>query len=93
MKINVRCCCQPVKIFGTLEIDGPVQDGARVTLMKPVAGHSMCLHNVTQPSFSNVLIKRFVDPDHGTEELAIYSEERPVEFWRGVKGFIEGDVA
>jgi hypothetical protein len=36
-------------------------------------------------------IRCFVDCDAKISEMAVYSDDRPVQFWRKVPGFIEGD--
>lgn len=94
LRLNVRCCCTPTKILGTLEVPpGAVERrGFLVHTMRPAApwnwqelldaGQSLLRANT-----EHVEIRSF----GYLGEPAIYSEERPVEFWRGLPTFREGD--
>ena len=39
----------------------------------------------------DVILREFSDNPKRHHELAVYSEERPIEFWRNIYGFREGD--
>ena len=103
MKFNVRCCCTPMKILGTLELpDGTMtlRDGTRVpvTLPEKVDAEAGQLYAVVPElpkmvRVEHVLLRTFAeyDPDlrDYTRELAVYSEDRPVEYWRQFPTFEE----
>jgi hypothetical protein len=84
--VPVNCCCQPDVLFGFLRlpVDGQqFKDGQKFAILD-LAGRS---HDVE--------LKRLINPS-GTakhvirlEELAIYSDDRPIEFWRRIAGFRE----
>lgn len=87
MRVNVRCCCQPLKILGTLEVSGVSHP--RLMVREKFELPRPSLH----PTVSNsapcheLKIMTFVDGQH--HERAIYSDDRPIEFWRKIPGFIE----
>jgi hypothetical protein len=85
--LNVRCCCQPTKILGRF----PVPDHAlgcgsfrvatrsfRVATMSQ--GHSLETHTIEVRLFNNGFLG---------QEYAVYSDDRPIEFWRSLPSFIE----
>lgn len=96
-KYEVRCCCQPRKVFGTLS--GPVLDAPgrfKVRLKSYYEKFLKSTHLPHQPSvkifdYQEVEVKvMYLDPGFGMKSiLAIYSEDRPIEFWRDVVGFEE----
>ena len=95
MRLNIRCCCQPTKILGTMEVLDP-RPGAYPVLL-------------ADGSYSKIEIKSFIsnqmrlkpsfepfEPNKEIEferkvESAIYSDDRPVDFWRQFTTFREGD--
>lgn len=95
MRLNIRCCCQPTKIFGTLEVPAGSIDrmGFNVCLAGPVPKLSTQIPNtLTSTQFHHIQIKPF-GPVMGIKEWAVYSDDRPIEFWRKLPGFKEGDCA
>lgn len=93
MRLNVRCCCLPVKILGTLEVtkeqaqqrwlDVPLRRASYAWDRKVQAGDEITVR-------ARVELKIFCNPFAKPQtELAVYSDDRPVEFWRGIPGFIE----
>lgn len=100
MKFNVRCCCIPKIVLGVLELPDKVQSKPQRVIVpmmeKPYA--ELYTGGDHEPSkYSPVMIelKRFFDYDVLSgirhEEVAIVSDERPVEFWRGFgNAFEEG---
>lgn len=94
VRLNVRCCCQPTKIFGTLEVEDFCRE--RILLqMKPVVTEAAEEVPARDPLPVAEIKKIFLkaDTDFMLEEYAVYSDDRPLEFWRSVEGFIEGDVS
>lgn len=93
MRMNVRCCCQPQKILGTMDVPYEFSDrffvmeklepmpvrSARGIVMSPISAR----HEIE--------IRDFVDYSTGERavERAVYSGDRPVEFWRKIPGFVE----
>jgi len=96
VRLNVRCCCQPKKILGTLEVPDGVLEARRELAIRlgpyPCLSESHAAPFDQQPKpvdFEFVKLRVF-SPGHGAPpELAVYSDDRPVEFWRGVQGFEE----
>jgi hypothetical protein len=103
MRIEVRCCCQPTKLLGWIDVarqvkDGDVlifplasRDGGRdlLPLAEPFAVEQLRLPVAT---FSNVVLiaKGTDDVDViRTRRIAIKSEETPVETLRRIPGFEE----
>jgi hypothetical protein len=97
MRYAVRCCCQPTKVLGWL--DGPedvhsffVLETRRRGGLAPPPQHEvkvrdMCSCRIVEhPELCEangdvpVELVRMV-------ERAIYSDDRPIEFWRRIAGF------
>jgi hypothetical protein len=107
-RLNVRCCCQPQKILGTLDVpEWAVKDGHFTVLPSRSPGSlSFDANRTIRPSrVDRVEIREIVLGAHSSlaerlsrvplppmREFAVYSEERPIEFWRKVPGFREGDA-
>lgn len=98
-RLNVRCCCQPAKILGTL----PWDESSRETrwVVERSSGDGRLFHQPfvlrVQPMRSvacDVPLSLFNVLEPGgliTEELAYKAEGAPIETLRLIKGFIEGD--
>jgi hypothetical protein len=91
----VRCCCQPTKIFGYLELPDPPRP--RYEVLAFSYAFAIWEHRDLQPT-PTYSVEQFtveVRPihlgDHSSEEyeLAVYSDDRPIEFWRKIRGFHE----
>ncbi len=79
---EVRCCCNPKKLLGTLMLS----DNVRVA-------HGLT-HRLAVPGGNEVTIRfqKYTDGrliGSARSRLAIPSDERPIEFWRNVPGFVE----
>lgn len=78
----VRCCCQPRQIMGFVLAAGP--DGVRALTLTDRFGdkHVVALERIATcyESFGERV---------GSDELAVYSDDRPIEFWRTIHGFVE----
>lgn len=95
-RLNVRCCCDGVKILGTLEL--PEHEiKAMVKIHRPPVREFSSYKDfdpdapvlpITAPPPEYIEIKRFRNAD-GTSEDAVYSDDRPIEYWRTVPGFRE----
>lgn len=73
----VRCCCSPGTLYGFLLLD---VTGRNEQLVIDIDG---AWHNVTVKTLNgNAFATR-------TEEEAVYSDDRPLEFWRNIVGFVE----
>jgi hypothetical protein len=92
----VRCCCKPRKIFGFLRL----QTATKRThvIYDRAGGHHIielreaiaCMPSISVADY--LLASQPVDllNELATEcDLAVYSDDRPIEFWRTIPGFIE----
>src|ERR1044072_8420709 len=84
----VRCCCTPSKIFGFMR----VADG--VDKFTVISGDET--HKVELRPIRTSIMSKFEEGISGdgtsmstVRELAIYSDDRPIDFWRQVSGFVE----
>jgi len=88
MTYAVRCCCQPTKILGYL--DGPIGISEFEIPEQIFAPYSISSNTDLTDT---VKTTKFVVRSYGNSPLeterAIYSEDRPIEFWRNVPGFRE----
>jgi hypothetical protein len=71
----VRCCCQPTKLLGWIRLPTEAEERRAWTALSRRDG----------PTY--VELKRLTD--EGVSEVAVYSDDRPIEFWRTVDGFRE----
>lgn len=82
--LAVRCCCGPTKILGFLSV--PSQHVGRGA---PI------MFRMTMGRACTAEVRRLSDCRNGAfqDEWAIYSEDRPLSFWRDVEGFVEAGSA
>jgi hypothetical protein len=89
--LPVRCCCDGDKVLGFLSV---TEEEARQqrTISRPMIGDLMPwqINNAHQLNVERVSIEiRCINLSHGNYEFAVYSDDRDVEFWRTVSGFVE----
>lgn len=95
--VAVRCCCTPKKIFGFVQVDQ--NQGPGVTTLKMDDGSGVALvelKNITLTKIPPPMTAyefhqlRLVELGPSSKiELAAYSDDRPLEFWRRIEGFVE----
>jgi hypothetical protein len=84
--LPVRCCCTPTKIFGFLQLSE--EDAARSVI-------EINRHRIEIKPLHEGLLRCRLDgcdePEHldSTTERAVYSDDRPLSFWRRMPGFVE----
>lgn len=92
-RLNVRCCCQPTKILGTLEVPEGWQALKAINLRRYDGGLEVLeIREIVLGARSELVEKYSRVPLPALTERAVYSEDRPIEFWRKVPGFREGDA-
>lgn len=79
--LPVRCCCGPVKIFGFLRVPFNYD---RVITVRDVAGREFPGIQIRQISRYSAELSPVL-----AVEMAVYSDDRPAEFWRNIQGFVE----
>jgi hypothetical protein len=99
MRLNVRCCCQPSKILGTLEV--PIEHiathGGRFEMLvydriaDRVSIEALEVRQIRLCYISEECKRLARFPLPPETEYAVYSEDRPIEFWRRVPGFEESE--
>lgn len=97
-RLNVRCCCQPRKILGSLPWDGvsrvvdfKTASGEVVTLSVEQASLRLCLPREEDRRFHNVRDDEVDDINVVVRsEWAFKSEETPIDTLRQIPQFIEG---
>ncbi len=89
MRLNVRCCCQSNKIFGTLDVLNP--EASTFRIVRPFTIEASPPFPPKPLETELLLIREICDFVGVAVERAVYSEDRPLEFWRTVPGFVEGD--
>ena len=85
----VRCCCQPQKIFGYLQAPAGRRSGDiwRIVEYEPLGSPYTIANAPVSVKAHEVKFKTIVD--QGVHEIAVYSDDRPIEFWRTLRGFRE----
>jgi hypothetical protein len=86
-RINVRCCCNPELIYGTLPWN---ENGYRVRFnkLKPFKPYAQFNPNEDIEAIELEVDVCYVD---GMKELAYRSNDIPIETFRLLPGFIEGE--
>lgn len=85
----VRCCCRPQTIYGFLAL---AEGRPREVVVRDYDGeiHRVELRvNAEMRPPEEAGIGIVLASDGRTEELAIYSDDRGLEFWRTIPGFVE----
>jgi len=78
MRLNIRCCCHPLTIFGTVEIPESARHFHRVNLM--------------DGGFYDLDIREFAAPTEAScknpeknlsfeREVCVYGDDKGIEFW------------
>lgn len=78
--LAVRCCCTPSKVIGFLQVRANDVAGSDIK----VGEHLVSIRKSTK-----ALINEATDISEYQTERAVYSEDRPIEFWRTMPGFVE----
>lgn len=96
VKLNVRCCCKPEKVIGVIEV--PLTPDIRAfrkhVLHFPSKqifnGVSNVRHGYAIVSPVNIIeVDSFYEPTQ--QEMAIKSNDKPVEWWEeNIPGFMSG---
>lgn len=95
--LAVRCCCTPMKIFGFMRL--PITNDQRM-IVRDMFGteHQLRIETISQSggpycgrvSSAPLDLEDYSAPAYRSEsERAIYSEDRPIEFWRNFREFME----
>ncbi len=93
-RLEVRCCCQPRRLLGWLEIDGAAWDGRVVRLVVAVAAPWTVRRPPETPTLQlqhrvvSLPVAWFSEPGQ-PRRLALKSEETPIETLRRIPGFTE----
>lgn len=91
IRLNVRCCCQPTKILGTLPVLDPAADWIRTMPAERPKVRLPDRSAIAAPAqYVEIRIRSFTRVD-GVQERAIYSDDRSLEFWHKLPAFREGD--
>jgi hypothetical protein len=94
----VRCCCTPKKVFGFINLIA-LEESDTLPAHRTVFDFFGRPHMVKLlPVYINkkyTSCAEFLNaPPHeisyNIAEIAIYSDDRPLEFWRTIPGFVEG---
>lgn len=93
----VRCCCQPTKLLGFLRLP---EDNKQRVMGADGRSYPVELKTMRKPRFRSFDFMAMPPGSHVAdigfshdEELAVYSEDRGVEFWRGIPDFVEATQA
>lgn len=85
--LNVRCCCRPQKILGTLEIDD-LHLSFTVAIARPISTGPTWPREWVAFDYHRIELRHYQGFDEETE-IAVYSDDRPIEFWRQLPNFRE----
>lgn len=90
--LAVRCCCQPQKIIGFLPVN---EESMRVGIMNVTSGKRSIFSSENVSSAPKVLYEAAMRHHqvelkiYGMGELAVYSDDKPIDFWRTIDNFVE----
>lgn len=97
--VAVRCCCTPKKIFGFMRFSTDKilhgshqqvvdnQGNIHLVEFRSISINNKTYYDVDDNCIDTDIIR--IISDHRTKEIAIYSGDRPIEFWRTLNGFLE----
>jgi hypothetical protein len=98
----VRCCCNPLQLLGYLDLHREgLCDGATAIVYErymPPAASFFSLDPDAKPfvmlggrrhQIELRRIRGLDQTDKFIDEIAVYSDDRPIEFWRKIHGFSE----
>lgn len=80
----VRCCCEGMKVLGFIKLQRQTehyavahehQRGVAFVEDAPAVEAQIKRHSIELRRFGN--------------EMAVYSDDKPIEFWRNIAGFVE----
>ncbi len=91
--LPVRCCCTPDKIFGFLQVEETeftpvVVDRTGRPHVLEIRTFSDCRRVYASFDLEQRKVPVPLRRD-GHRERAVYSDDRPIEFWRSIPGFVE----
>lgn len=87
MRVEVRCCCDPERLIGWINIEGLPRPGTRVVfpLNNPI---SLTLEDPPTPmKFATLEVA--VLRDKGNDSIAFKSNDLPIETFRRIRAFME----
>lgn len=82
-RLQVRCCCQPKKILGTLPVPDIIRSGQCITYLKNTLQSGGHVETITLP-IATIYSRRTQD-----YSLALKAEGVPIEVLRTINGFQE----
>lgn len=92
--LAVRCCCAPKKILGFLQVPEHARAGVPLEIRTKIDTDYFAACNSEQMHVPPNAVRRYQVElrIYGiNSELAVYSDDRPIEFWREMNGFVEAE--
>lgn len=92
----VRCCCTPKKVFGFIKL--PITSDVRLPDYRTIKDAMGDIHPIKLMSIyinrhyrASIMNAQPLEGilEHTMPEIAIYSDNHPIEFWRTIPGFVE----
>ncbi len=87
---EVRCCCNPAVLIGTLTVDREYRSGEMmdVAVLNPLSAFEW--RDIDSPIYVERERLQFAQCNlHERSFVAIKSDDRPLEFWHKLPGFVE----
>lgn len=87
--LRVRCCCQPEKVLGTLDFGMDIYHPGhyKVPVWDGTHGNMLDFDFDVMEWIDVIEVKRFCHLRAGDYELAVYSDDRPLDYWDNIRGF------
>ena len=82
----VRCCCTPTKILGHLDLPDGLRDGQRYRIVERAPLTKRPYGRASSVRMHDAVLRRYRKADNNVDEIAIYSDDRPINFWRNIYG-------
>ena len=86
MRYAVRCCCMPRNVLGWLHLP-TLPAGIRSLEVPEACGWSSGLEQPRESPRRHLVKLRMYEGMGGFQELAVYSDDRPLDFWLKLSGF------
>lgn len=92
MRIEVRCCCNPVKLVGWIDIDAENKSYISIAVYPETDTISILMDadlNISMPRQIDLRMEMYKPEDGSEPYLALKAEDIPIETLRKIPGFIE----
>lgn len=92
-RYEVRCCCEPEKLLGYVDLPrADYRSGEKTFVLRLVrtAIRRSVDDDKVDPARdrrAEIEFRRYRDPKKGIDQIVVYSDDHPLDFWNQLAGF------